>query len=307
MAAQTRGTFSALYDNVDKMIIFITDDKLRELPEIYSEIFSVKGSTKKFERSQSVVPFGDVPQKDEGDVYAFDLIRPGYQRDVTHVEFGLGFEYTETADEDDEFDVLAKKAELLAYVARVTQEKQAAAIFNNGFSTQTTPDGQALFSTAHVLKGGGTAKNSPSSAADLTITSLSQAFIDMQTDTKDEAGHLLAPITSVKLHIPPALEFIAERLVSSAGLPGSSDNDINAVKKRRRIDIVVNPYLSDTDAWFLVAADKNAHGFLSYKRVAPKMAPMMADAYTGNKIAKIRFRQSWDAILWQGSYGTAGA
>lgn len=307
MAAQVRGTFSALYDNVEKVIIFITNDKLKQLPELYSDIFAIKSSDKKFERSQSVVGFGDVPQKAEGDLYAFDLIRPGYQRDVTHLEFGLGFEVTETADEDDEFDVLAKKAELLAYVARVTQEKQAAAIFNNGFSSQKTPDAVSLFSTAHVLKGGGTAKNRPTNDADLTITSLAQAMIDTQTDTKDEAGHLVAPITSWTLHIPPALEFIAERVVNSAGLPGSAENDLNPVKKRRKIDILVNPYLTDTDAWFLVAADKNAHGFLSYKRIAPRMAPMMADAYTGNKIAKIRFRQSWDAILWQGSYGTAGS
>ncbi len=305
--AQTRGTFSALYDNVDKMIMFITGDKLRELPEIYSDYYAIKTSQKKFERSQSVVGFGDVPQKDEGDVYAFDLIRPGYQRDVTHVEFGLGFEVTETAEEDDEFDVLAKKAELLAYVARVTQEKQAVAILNNGFSTQTTPDGVSLFNTAHVLKGGGTAKNRPTTDADLSITSLAQAMTDTQTDTKDEAGHLVAPITSWNLIVPPALEFVAERVVNSAGLPGSADNDLNPVKKRRTINIIVNPYLSDTDAWFLVAKDKSAHGFISYKRIAPRMAPMMADAYTGNKIAKIRFRQSWDAILWQGSYGTAGA
>jgi len=305
--AQVRGTFAALYDNVDKVVTGILRDSLNELPAVWKKYFDIKSSDRKFERIQTVTPFGDVPEKPEGNIYAMDLLRPGYSKDFTHVEFGLGFEVTETALEDDQYDQLQRSAEWLAFSARYVEEKYAASVLNNGFTTETTPDGVSLFNTAHVLKGGGTAKNRPSTDADLSSTSLAAALADMQTETKLESGQLVAPIQAFYLVVPPALEFLAERIVHSAGLPGSADNDLNPIKARRRIEIVVNPLISDTDSWFLIAQNKRQHGICSYTRVPISKVPMAVDPYTGNQIIKVRFRRSWGAYIWQGSYGTNGA
>jgi hypothetical protein len=49
------------------------------------------------------------------------------------------------------------------------------------------------------------------------------------------------------------------------------------------------------------------HGLTSYVRVPIKLAPKMADPFTGNQIIKLRFRQSWGAWMWQGTFGVAGA
>lgn len=305
--AQVRGTFAALYDNVDKVVTGILRDQLNELPAIWKKYFNVKSSDRKFERIQTVTPFGDVPEKPEGNIYALDLIRPGYSKDFTHVEFGMGFEVTETALEDDQYDQLQRSAEWLAFSARYVEEKYAANVFNNGFTTETTPDGVSLFNTAHVLAGGGTARNRPATDADLSSASLAAALADMQTQTKLESGQLVAPIMNFQLLVPPDLEFLAERIVNSSGLPGSADNDLNPIKSRRKIEIVVNPLFSDTDAWFLVAASKRQHGVTSYTRVPITKVPQMTDPYTGNLIVKIRFRRSWGAYVWQGTYGTTGA
>lgn len=306
--AQVRGTFPELYDNVEKTIKTIIFDSLSELKPIYRQYTNMKTSGKKFERFTSVTPFGDVPEKAEGEVYALDLIQPGWTKDFTHVEFGLGFEYTETAQEDDEYDVLVRSAEMLAFSARYVQEKRAAdTFFNNAFTTEKSPDGVSLYNTAHNLKGGGTARNMLSTDADLSIDSLSDAMTDLQTQTKIESGQLVAPITEFFLVVPPANEMNAERIVNSSGLPGTADNDVNPVKRRRRITIVVNPHISDTDSWYLVAARKTMHGLTSYVRVPVRMAPRAIDPFTGNLIAKIRFRQSWGAWMWQGSFGSQGA
>jgi hypothetical protein len=305
--AQVRGTFAELYDNVDKVVTALLGKQLKELPPKWTAVYDRKSSDRKFERFQTVQPFGDVPEKGEGATYTFDLIRPGYSKDVTPVEFGMGFEASETALEDDQFDVLSKYATWLAFSARVVQEKYAARPFNNGFGTQTTPDGVSLFNTAHVLKGGGTAKNRPSTDADLSFASLQQAMIDVQTETKLESGQLVAPVTSWILYVPPALEMLADRIVNTTALPGSADNDVNPIKRRRNIEIVVNPYLSDADAWFLVAAAKSQHGLVCIDRLPITQAPPMQDSRTGNRIYKIRFRQAWDAFLWQNVYGTSGA
>lgn len=307
---QTRGNFPDLYDRIEKTVRTIIFDSLSELKPIYKQYTNMKSSSKKFERVLSVTPFGDVPQKDEGQVYALDIIRPGWTKDFVHVEFGLGFEITETALEDDEFDVLIRSSEMLAWSARYVQEKQAADAFLNlsgPNGAAQTPDGVSIFNTAHVLKGGGTARNMLAVDADLSIDSLATALQDIQLQTKMESGQLVAPITSFKLVVPPGNQMLAARLLQSSGLPGSAENDINPVKALRQIDLVVNPLITDTDAWYLIAANKRMHGLTSYVRVPTKMAPRMQDPFTGNFIYKIRFRQSWGAWMWQGVFGSVGS
>lgn len=305
---QTRGLFPELNDGVAKTIRMVIKDSLKELPPIYKDYTNVKTSSKKFERQVSVTAFGDVPQKPEGEVYALDVIRPGWTKDFTHLEFGMGFAETETAVEDDEYDVLIRSGEMLAFSARYVQEKMAAdAFFNNAFTTETSPDGVSLYNSAHVLKGGGTARNMLSVDADLSIDSLSDAMRDMQMETKIESGQLVAPITEFYLVVPPALEMLAARLLETTGLPGTANNDINPIKKRRSLTLVVNPHITDVDAWFLIAKSKKMHGLTSYVRVPVKMAPTMSDPYTGNRIHKIRFRQSWGSWQWQGVWGSQGA
>jgi len=305
--AQVRGTNPDLYDNIDKTFMGVMKGQLKELPKIYPNVFNIKSSDRKFERIVSYVPFGDTQSKPEGEPFVMDTLRQGYTKDFTHTENGLGFEVTQTALEDDVENILTKAGEWLAFSARYVEEGRAANPFNNGFGTETTPDGVSLFNTAHLLRGGGSAKNRPSTDADLSATSLTQALIDLQTDQKDEAGHLSAPVTDWILYIPPALEFLADRLINSVGLPSSADNDRNPIKARRQWTIVVNPRLTDADAWFLVAGAKSRHGLTFYRRVPITMEPMAIDPRTNNRIFKCRHRFSVGAWTWVGTYGTAGA
>lgn len=305
--AQVRGINPDLYDNVDKTFYAVMKDRLKELPRIYPNYYNIKTSDRKFERIVTYVPFGDTLAKPEGEAYVMDTLRQGNTKDFTHTENGLGFEVTQTALEDDVENILNRAGEWLAFSARYVEEGRAANPLNNGFTTETTPDGVSLFSTSHALKGGGTAKNRPSTDADLSATSLTQAMIDTQTDQKDEAGHLSAPVTNWNLVIPPALEFLADRLVNSVNLPGSADNDRNPIKSRRSWDIIVNPRLTDADGWFLIAGNKSQHGLTFYRRVPISMEPMAIDPRTSNRIFKTRHRFSVGAWTWVGTYGTAGA
>lgn len=305
--AQTRGSFDALYDNVDKTLQGVMKAQLKELAKIYTSYYNIKSSDRKFERVVTYVPFGDTINKAEGDAYAMDQIRQGYTKDFTHTEMGLGFEVTQTAMEDDAENLLNRAGEWLAFSARYVEEGRAANPLNNGFTTEQTPDGVSLFNTAHVLRAGGTAKNRPSTDADLSAQSLTQAMIDVQTDQKDEAGHLAAPINSWHLVVPPSLEFLADRLVNSTGLPGSADNDRNPIKSLRSWNVVVNPRLTDPDAWFLIAANKSQHGLTFYRRVPITLEPSTKDPRTGNTLIKVRHRFSVGAWTWVGTYGSAGA
>jgi hypothetical protein len=305
--AQTRGLFDALYDNVDKTLYAIMKDRLKELARIYTEIYNIKTSDRKFERVVTYVPFGDTQPKPEGEPFVMDTLRQGNTKDFTHTENGLGFEVTQTALEDDSENILNRAGDWLAFSARYVEEGRAANPFNNGFTTELTPDGVSLFNAAHILKGGGTARNTLATAADLSATSLTQAMVDLQTDQKDEAGHLAMPVTNWTLYIPPQLEFLADRLINSVGLPGSADNDRNPIKSRRTWSIVVNPRLTDADAWFLVAGNKANHALTFYRRVPISLDPMEKDPRTKNRIFTVRHRFSVGAWAWQGTFGSPGA
>lgn len=306
--AQTRGTFPQLADNTDYRSVYsVFGTKLNELKPIWKSYYNVETSDRKTEIDQQYVEMGDVPQKAEGAAYAFDIIRPGHTKTVTHLEFGLGFEVTETASEDDRFKVLAKNAAMLAYSSRYVQEKQAAGPINNGFSTETSADGVAAFSASHALAGGGTARNILNPGQDLSWNSLTQAMIDSQNQFLTEGGRFATPITSWDIIVPPALEFTAARIINSTLLPGVADNDSNVLKQRRSFNIIVNPHLTDTDAWVVLASDKARHGLSSYTRRPITMSKPMDDPRTGNTIYKVRFRSSWFWREWQGAFASQGA
>jgi hypothetical protein len=93
--------------------------------------------------------------------------------------------------------------------------------------------------------------NEPSTAADLNETSLEAAVIQIAAWT-DERGLLIAAKPR-KLIVPPALQFVATRLLETELRVGTADNDINAIKNNGSIPegYRVNNYLTDDDAWFL--------------------------------------------------------
>lgn len=309
---QVRGSFAELYDNVDKSVTAILRKSLKELPPIWRTYYNIETSTRKFERVTTVTPFGDFPEKGEGEIYATDLIRRGWTKDFTALEFGLAFEVTETAEEDDQHDQISQGAYWLAFSARVAEETRAAIPLNDGFTATTgelTGDGQPLFATAHVLRGGGTAANRPANAADLSTTSLMQAFIDVQTETKIESGQLVNPIQEYFLIVHPKNEFVAERILASTLMAMTANNDINAIRTRRKVTIVVNPYIetANQNMWALIPKSKMMHGLCSYTRVPITQKPMRTDPWTENRIYKVRFRRSWGAKWWQGLYGVPGS
>jgi hypothetical protein len=304
---QVRSTIPANVDNVDKLVTALIDKNVDEIQPIFKKLFRKQSTGKKFERIVSVAPFGDVPQKPEGEEYATDLILQAWTKDVTPLEWGLMFEVTETAEEDDLEDILAKKSRFLVFSMRQVEDKQGAAVLENGFTTQTTADGVALFSTAHLLKRGGTAKNRPSTDADLSTTSLAQGFIDLDTDTKIESGQIVLPTKGYYLVVAPANRFNAIKIVKSVKDPDSANNAVNPLSDLD-ITVVVNPFLTvDTDAWYLIPKDKEANGLLWLER-KPIMQPQpMTDARTGNRLYKLRAREVWDSVDWRNSYGNTGA
>ena len=306
--AQTRGAFSQLADNTERRIYVALDTYLKRLPNIWKQYTGVEDSKRQTEISLGVVGFDDVPEKPEGDPYATALLRPGFEKRVSHTEFGYGFEVTKTAREDDLDKQLGKSAMWFMFSAGYVQEKRAANLINNGFTTELANDGIAAFSTSHVLAGtGGTFRNRPTTDVALSWNALRDAIIDLSTETKLDSGQLMQAVEDLYLIVAPRNEMLADRIVNSTNLPGTADNDRNSVKARRKIDIIVNPLITDGRVWGLVPKNKALHGLKAYERIPITIGETRTDPRTDNMLTPVRFRMSWFVEQAQNVWFTAGA
>jgi hypothetical protein len=86
---QVRASIPALVDNVDKVVLGLIGKNVKEIQTIYTKVFKKVKIDTKFKRYVTSAPFGDVPQKPEGNEYAFDIIQQAYTKDVTPLEYGL--------------------------------------------------------------------------------------------------------------------------------------------------------------------------------------------------------------------------
>ena len=269
-------------------------------------IFETENSERSFEEETKLSGFGAAPVKSEGSAIAYDNAQEAWTARYNHETIALGFAITEEALEDNLYDSLsARYTKALARSMANTKQVKVANILNNGFdSAYTGGDGVELFSTAHPLVSGGTNSNEPTTPADLNETSLEAAIIQIAAWT-DERGLLIAAKPR-KLIIPPALMFVATRLLETELRTATADNDTNAIRAMGAIPEAysVNNYLTDTDAWFIRTDVPN--GLKHFVRTALNTS-MDGDFDTGNVRYKARERYSFGWSDPLGMFGSPGA
>ena len=272
-----------------------------------SEIYVTESSDRAFEEEVMLSGFAQARVKPEGSGVAFDQAEETFTARYTNETIALAFAITEEAIEDNLYDRLASRyTKALARSMSQTKQVKGAAPLNNGLpslSSFTSGDGQQLFSTAHPTIAG-TFQNTLTTQADLNETSLEQALIDIAAMT-DERGLKIAA-KGVKMIVPPANQFTAERLMKSQGRVGTADNDINAVKSMGMIPqgYRVNNFLTDTDSWYITTDVPN--GMKHFNR-APLTTKMEGDFDTGNVRYKARERYVFGVSDYRGIFGVQGA
>jgi len=270
----------------------------------HAEIFDTENSDRAFEEEVMLSGFANAPIKAEGTGVTFDNAQETFTARYTHETLALAFAITEEAIEDNLYDRLASRyTKALARSMANTKQVKAANVLNNAFGTANGGDGKELCATDHPIVTG-TEQNELTTAADLNETSLEQALIDIAALT-DERGLKIAA-KGMKLILPSALQFTAERLMKSTQRVGTADNDINAVVSMGMIPqgYAVNHYLTDTDAWFIKTDVPN--GLKHFVR-APLKTAMEGDFTTGNVRYKARERYSFGFSDWRGIFGSPGA
>jgi len=273
----------------------------------HEEIYNKESSDRAFEEEVMLSGFANADVKLEGQGVSFDEAQETFTARYTHETVALAFAITEEAMEDNLYDRISSRyTKALARSMANAKQVKGAAPLNNGLpavATFNTGDGVSLINGSHPTLAG-TFSNTLTTAADLNETSLEQAMIDIAAFT-DERGLKIAA-RGMKMIIPSALQFTAERILKSPGRVGTADNDINALKNMGMIPqgYRVNHYVTDTDAWYIITDVPNG---MKYFDRAPLKTAMEGDFDTGNVRYKARERYSFGCSDPRGIYASPGA
>ncbi len=227
-----------------------------EWEPIWTKLVTQYNSDKQFEKYQGQTEYGLAAVKDQGGNIQYRDPYQGFQKEIINVTYGLGSTITYEMMRYDQYNLFSRIPEQLGKSVRRTEETVVHNMLNNGFSTATNPtltaDGLSLLNSSHLLVAttGTVLPNTPATASDFSQTALEQAYIDIGRFVDDQ--NLPIVVTGKSLVIPVESQHLARKVLQTEYEVNTGNNTINPVSTSRMpLDIVITPYLTDTDAWFI--------------------------------------------------------
>lgn len=308
MAHLSTMTPKALDEWVTERYIKVWDERYKW--RIYTELCEVTNSNRAFEEYWEVSGLGTFALKVEGNAIQYDDPVEGLRKRVTFSVYGLGYRVTEEMRDDDRWDVVTAAADDLANSGMDHQERLAHEPWNEAFvnTNFSALDGVAMISTSHTsLKGGGTRSNRLNPDADLSDSSM-EAMLTMMQLTVDDQGRYI-PFRPNLAVFHPNEQWEFARITDSQYRPGTADNDINTMSSSRTGLKGINngqgdPYLTDTDAWFLMDTRHKPVKWFDRKKLTPDTG---TDFDTKDWKKTMHYRAGVATITWEGVAGTSGS
>ena len=296
----TRSLFTELYAPDLRNVVF---ENFSYGETEYDKIFNVVGVNKRRDLTDyDMAGFGSVPVKNEGTGIVYDDPIPGSSVTYSWTPYGKGFRITHEAMEDELYGQMRKMAGALGRAFRNQTEINAIALLDDAFAgaTFTGFDSLALCHTAHTNLRGGTQRNEPSTAVDISVSSLQDAMVDFEKFT-DHSGVPIVVQPKTLVIAPESIPLVKE-IFGSPQKPFTADNENNILQGW--LNVVVSHYLSDSDAFFILA-DKSAHDLQFFWR--EKFTTDSADDFdTGDGKMKGYMRSGVGFGQWQGVWGSPG-
>ncbi|MCX8053185.1 MAG: Mu-like prophage major head subunit gpT family protein, partial [Armatimonadetes bacterium] len=210
-----------------------------------------------------------------------------------------------SAIEDDKYGQIKLRVQSLAREVKRHMDELVFTLLKNGFTT-TCYDGQYFFETDHSEGESGTQSNKGSSALDATAL---QAAITAMMKFKDDRGKLLGVVPDI-LVVPPDLQWTAMELLESTYWPEEevSNTKLASNVLRGKLDLIVSPYLTDPNDWFVLSTKGVVKPVLLQLRTPVEFAALEADSESGfmrdQYIYGVRARYNVGYGLWQMAYGS---
>ena len=283
-------------------------NQYKDISKPFESYFQMETSDKAYEEIAEAYGFGLAAVKGEGASIQYDTDGEGYKTRFTNVTYGLGYIVTREAIEDNQYrQISERRAAELARSMAATKCIVHANVLNRGFSGSFLGgDGVALFSAAHPTLSGN--QSNLLTAADLSEAGLESAATEIML-MKNARGIVINAMPKTLVIHPSewanAMRILESDLQSGAKTDTTSTNNVNALKVKGVVDqIVMDPYLTDTDAWFLTT--DIPYGLTCFTRRAMEFK-QDNDFDTENAKAKATERYATGWADWRGVYGSAGA
>lgn len=294
---------------------FMDNMKSRPSKQIGYESVNSSLGTYKY---QGESDFGAPIATHEGTGGPIDSFFTPFSKSLVGVKRMLGFSMSTEAAETDQYGIYGKISQKLA-TAHMQGEEFACAntLFNTGFTATTvSPDSIALYSSSGLSSGTGhttidssTPFNNRGVKSGTTYVDVAFGYFGLELALQtfyDALTYRALPMPMMgkkKLVVPTTLAGVANRVVGSTKMAQSTDNDSNWAGGLVS-DVIVNPYLTSTTAWFLIDENDNPLFKLNRRSFRVKTdEDIKLDTRTYMTTAIYTFGV-WKA---QGAWGTAGA
>ena len=275
-----------------------------EHPQEYPELFDIETSDKAYEEDVEISGFGVLREKDQGQALNYDTEVQGSITRYTHVAYAGGYIVTFEELRDNLYEVVSKRrAAMLAFAGRQTEEIIGANVFNQAFnSSYPIGDGAAMISASHPTLTGNQS-NLLTFSADLSELAIEDLSIQIMQAT-DYRGNKISLVPQC-LAISSAQWFDANRIIHSVLQNNTANNAINVIKATGMFPkgIVVNHYFLSTTAWFIRT---NAPYGLRFMWRDKPMFDTDNEFDTKNAKAAQYMRFSCGCTDWRQIWGTAG-
>jgi hypothetical protein len=295
----TRAQFQIL---LEPKLRNIWNENYPERPIEYTRFLNISSSKKAQETDYKMTGLGPTQAKAEGADISYGDPLGGSTKVYTHASNGLAYRITAEMMRHEQYGQISKLERSLMRSAQDKQETDGASILNNAFSTSYVgfTAGEALCSTSHALLDGGTAQaNKPSTDVSLGVTALQNGVVQFH-QWKDDRSRPFVSIPKLLIVHPNDL-MIARELLGSEYKPGTSNNEINALKEDN-LSFMVSHYVTDTNAWFLLGDNTDLH-LIWDLRPTTEM-----DTDFDSKDIKRSLVQAYSFGFgeWRGVYGSSG-
>lgn len=218
------------------------------------------------------------------------------------VNFAENLPISRTFMEDQQMSAVSKSVQQFAQAWKASQDRNAFAVYNNGFTTQTTIDDVALFSNSHVNLNGDTIDNLETGA--LTTDTLNATVVSLRGQV-NQTG-VIAGYEPKFLLCSSTLHMTAMATAKSVLRAGTGNNDLNYFSELYPgMEVLYSPFVSSTTAYFVGSF---THGVTRFERegLNTTLVPWQNQP-SDQFIYKMRAREVVDSIDFNGLVGSTGA
>ncbi len=249
MSTITTGSFSA---DLKPGVLKTFGLAYKDWDEKFSKIFTVSSTKERFTEDMIVRGLTTLTEKGENQSIEYDTMSQGWTKRYTQTVYASGFSVSREAKDDGHaINIAMEGARALKRASLLTKEILAANVFNNAFSGSFLGgDGICLCSVSHPTYAGGLLANRAAVDSDLSELAIETGHIAILGYVDERGNKIMAQPD--QLIVPKELVHDANRIVSNSSRPATADRDINSLVDLNVIkSVVVNPWLTDADAWFI--------------------------------------------------------